>query len=108
MKIQQYNALFSVTKVPEKVLGSELKAVCSRSEQSAHQPLVGFSFLFQAVMLFHVEFSIPHHSLSQLVIWQQPLRLMYEFLAMIKAKHFIYCQMPLKAHHWSRLEIYIF
>lgn len=38
------------------------------SEQSVHQTPVGFSLLFQAVMLFHVEFSISRHSLSQLLV----------------------------------------
>lgn len=38
------------------------------SLQSVHQLPVGFSLLFQAVMFFHVQFSIPHHSLSQLMI----------------------------------------
>lgn len=74
------NALLFVAPVPEKVYRVGLNVVTSRSEQSVHQPLVGFSLLFQVVMLFHVEFSVPHHSLSQLVIWQQPLRLMHKFL----------------------------
>lgn len=38
------------------------------SVQSVHQSLVSFSLLFHAMMHFHVEFSIPHHSLSQLMI----------------------------------------
>lgn len=101
--------LFSVAEVPEKVYRAGLNAVTLCSEQSVHQPLVGFSFLFQAVMLFHVEFTIPHHSLSQLLIWRQPLRLMHKFLAGMKTKRsLIYCQMPLKACHWSCLKICFF
>ena len=79
--------MFAVTEVPEQVNREGLKSVTSHSEQTVDQPLVGFSFLFQAVMLVHVELSVPHESLPQLMIQNQPLRLMQKFLMRINTEN---------------------
>lgn len=79
--------MFAVTEVPEQVYRKGLKSVTLHLEQTVDQPLVGFSLLFQAVMLFHVELSVPHQSLPQLMIQNQPLRLMQKFLMRINTEN---------------------